>query len=551
MFKDMDGVLQKCNDSITDDNRMGSDPLIMLLQEKHHTTDETDIKNLYENPQVWRYRARLTVDHLSQMLNSREETCKMLQLFLKDEHHLRVLRLIPNVIRLQKMLTKTFGRKLDRTEGAVLTIDKIKQQMDHGGTLNEFKEYLDSYTEAWEAVRQSLETYSCCANGGILRVGKSHCRKPIDDKTPVCYLLPTYKDTGLCAYLTLRFLLEKQNAFLDDYCRHKQIPYRSLPRVHVKDISVAHLISFHPDKDLLPMILANCNYSFEVGHGTKIDYNFVNLERQLMDRFLFSKSVIIGLNEIDVFTYRAENTNGAVLDALSKRIVQEKIPHVLQGQIELELRKIPFSDLCESLDILDVAISFLKSVGTEKPQTLLYNFMTKVLKMEKSFPSQKAQQSIMCCHAMSWWMKLALERATSLMKYNQEPFEGIADNFTKPLTEKQKSFLEKTFSALPLDAISSLVELMFEFIVLKIDIQIDLEDDSYCNISDKSLCDYLKEFPDSLPYNESSVVDISLLKVIDSLTTDQNEDNQITIGHSVNFWTFINNMLITKHHQRN
>lgn len=30
------------------------------------------------------------------------------------------------------MLTKTFGRKLDRTEGAVLTIEKIKQQMDHG-----------------------------------------------------------------------------------------------------------------------------------------------------------------------------------------------------------------------------------------------------------------------------------------------------------------------------------------------------------------------------------------------------------------------------------
>lgn len=56
----------------------------MLLQEKHHTTDETDIKNLYENPQVWRYRARITVDHLSQMLNSREETCKMLQLFLKE-----------------------------------------------------------------------------------------------------------------------------------------------------------------------------------------------------------------------------------------------------------------------------------------------------------------------------------------------------------------------------------------------------------------------------------------------------------------------------------
>jgi hypothetical protein len=29
----------------------------------------------------------------------------------------------------------------------------------------------------------------------------------------------------------------------------------SLPKVHVKDISSAHLISYHPDRDLLTMIL--------------------------------------------------------------------------------------------------------------------------------------------------------------------------------------------------------------------------------------------------------------------------------------------------------
>lgn len=46
------------------------------------------------------------------------------------------------------------------------------------------------------------------------------------------------------------------------------------------------------------MVLANCNYSFEVGQGTKVEYNFNNLERQVMDRFLFSKSAIINLNEV-------------------------------------------------------------------------------------------------------------------------------------------------------------------------------------------------------------------------------------------------------------
>jgi hypothetical protein len=72
----------------------------------------------------------------------------------------------------------------------------------------------------------------------------------------------------------------------------------SLPKVHVKDISSAHLISYHPDRDLLPMVLANCNYSFEVGQGTKVDYNVTNLERQLMDRFLFSKSIINEIQQV-------------------------------------------------------------------------------------------------------------------------------------------------------------------------------------------------------------------------------------------------------------
>lgn len=67
----------------------------------------------------------------------------------------------------------------------------------------------------------------------------------------------------------------------------------SLPKVSVKDISAAHLISYHQDRDLLPMVLANCNYSFEVGQGTKVEYNFTDIERQLKDRFLFKKSIVI------------------------------------------------------------------------------------------------------------------------------------------------------------------------------------------------------------------------------------------------------------------
>lgn len=78
----------------------------------------------------------------------------------------------------------------------------------------------------------------------------------------------------------------------DIYIRPWFDRYTQLPKVHVTDVTTAHLISYHPDRDILPMVMANCHYTFEVGKGTKIDYSFGDLERQLMDRFLFSKSVI-------------------------------------------------------------------------------------------------------------------------------------------------------------------------------------------------------------------------------------------------------------------
>jgi len=62
----------------------------------------------------------------------------------------------------------------------------------------------------------------------------------------------------------------------------------------------ANLISYNPERDILPLVLANCQYTFEMGKGTKIEYDFLGLERQLMDRFLFSKSRIDVGNVLEV-----------------------------------------------------------------------------------------------------------------------------------------------------------------------------------------------------------------------------------------------------------
>lgn len=60
----------------------------MLLHEKddpeRNDGDNKDVTNLEEFPQVWMFRANVSVDHLTQMLNTKENTCSLLRLFLNE-----------------------------------------------------------------------------------------------------------------------------------------------------------------------------------------------------------------------------------------------------------------------------------------------------------------------------------------------------------------------------------------------------------------------------------------------------------------------------------
>ena len=62
--------------------------------------------------------------------------------------------------------------------------------------------------------------------------------------------------------------------------------YSPLERVSVSEVTLSHLIAYDPERDLLPLILAHCNYSLEVGKETLVHYDWAALERQLIDRLL-------------------------------------------------------------------------------------------------------------------------------------------------------------------------------------------------------------------------------------------------------------------------
>jgi cyclopropane fatty-acyl-phospholipid synthase-like methyltransferase len=50
------------------------------------------------------------------------------------------------------------------------------------------------------------------------------------------------------------------------------------------------------------------------------------------------------------------------------------------------------------------------------------------------------------------------------LSFFQKAFEGISDNFKKPLTEEQRQAIEEILNKLPVEQIDILVELIFECI---------------------------------------------------------------------------------------
>ncbi|VDI22412.1 Hypothetical predicted protein [Mytilus galloprovincialis] len=291
------------------------------------------------------------------------------------------------------------------------------------------------------------------------------------------------------------------------------------------------------------MVLANCNYSFVVGEGSKVDYDFSNLERQLIDRFLFSKSIVNDIKEIATFTYRSESTNASMFDELSLRIKQTRINNSVHSQICGELQVRSYTELCESLDKLDIAIKFLKSVGTD-PKSCLSDFMTKTLKMDNPFPSQKAQQFIKLENTLYWWITLSLERCKLQHSYDQDAFEGISDTFKSLLNYRQRTLIKETMNRLSVEHMNATLIVVFECIMMKLD---SPESDAFVDIS---FHDMLYGYIDASPYEEDTLVDDILREAIQTLQSDRSDMRRINTGHAVAVWKLINEILITKQLQR-
>ncbi|XP_053396018.1 E3 ubiquitin-protein ligase rnf213-alpha-like [Mercenaria mercenaria] len=550
-LQNIDNELKAFNQCLAKDKRLGADPLLCLLYEtddspkmeiskapeensskvmdiprlwkyktpvpKHgmHKTGNAENDSLEEIqnvPRVWRYRTPVSLQHLRQELDAKiggaqqKLNYKVLQLFLKEENYLRALRYIPSILRLHRALLNKYQKKLDKAEAAQITIAQLKKDAVLG---METELILQDFTDAWELVRESLQHYVCPTDLGGMSVPKEYCVNSMNDKTTVAMLLPTTKEGGLCSYALLDFLMRKQNDFLHNYLKETQREASSVSCIAPNDVTSAHLICYDPHRDILPLILANCQYSFEMGKGTKIEYDFGGLERQIMDRFLFSKSRIdVGrVLQIDMMVYRTEFTNTEVFKKLAEKIPQICLTTAEKTRICSELKTLP--EICQSLDNLDITVSFLKTTGGN-PDENLHEFMTETLQMDLSLHSQKARQVCQFQHAQSLWLLLSLQKSkkmTDSEQHSLSTFECVTQEFHDEVPKELLLDLRKFIGKLTVVKQSQFVEVLHEFIILVVSERQNRDDEEFLTTTENRLGEWLYGYVDGM---ENPALDVAV-----------------------------------------
>lgn len=58
------------------------------------------------------------------------------------------------------------------------------------------------------------------------------------------------------------------------------------------DLTELHVIRYELERDLMPLILSNTQYSIEKGQETLPEYDLAKIQQQLVSRFLLGKPLI-------------------------------------------------------------------------------------------------------------------------------------------------------------------------------------------------------------------------------------------------------------------
>uniref|UniRef100_A0A3Q2ZUD4 RING-type E3 ubiquitin transferase n=1 Tax=Kryptolebias marmoratus TaxID=37003 RepID=A0A3Q2ZUD4_KRYMA len=271
------------------------------------------------------------------------------------------------------------------------------------------------FFQVWNCLRAEV------ANNSHLGVDVNLCETELTAASSGEFLTPCRRGPGSCLQTLVDFLSETHNSLV-----------RAARRVNVHEdrsrISETQLTLCHPERELLPLVLANCSYTLQKGGETGSSYDLPAIQTQLARRFLAGKP-LIQLLTLSVFVF------------------QEALKGSVSGAMRAALRS--YTDVCDAVFVVEIGLRFLAKTGGD-PEGQLLTFLTESLQMSPQVSNAGLGESKLQ-HSIVTWQLLNCWKSERMLDRKQDPFQKLPSEFQQKLTAEERRGLKAFFAVTDVD----------------------------------------------------------------------------------------------------
>uniref|UniRef100_A0A8C8GD14 RING-type E3 ubiquitin transferase n=1 Tax=Oncorhynchus tshawytscha TaxID=74940 RepID=A0A8C8GD14_ONCTS len=425
-LKHLDQRLREVNATIRNDLRVSSNFIMRVT-----FGDECPLSSLPRGSQVhcsgvWSCRERVSLLSLTHIVeqNDGKDKLPLLWRFLQKEAEFRLVRFLPDILALQKSLVKRFQRSSDLMNASIREFIQ-KQSVC-------YEKRIQIFLNTWNLLRLSVATSE-------IKIPEEFWKENLDQDSDLQYLLPRRQGPGLCSTALLSHLVALHNELLHAVDRHtgEDTSYK----VSLSELTDLHVIRYEVEKDLLPLVLSNCQYSLERGKETLSEYDLPKIQQQVLTRFLQGKPLIT-LTGIPILVTRHERDYESILKTVKGKVSQERLPSLTLTALSRDLES--YSEVCDALKAVELALGFLSMTGGDTHMPLV-RYLEDTLRMseqtEPHFLKALGRCSLKHCVAL-WQLLSSLKSENMLKSLKRDPFFGVSAEYQKHLEEEQKKLLQ-------------------------------------------------------------------------------------------------------------
>ncbi|XP_076693046.2 E3 ubiquitin-protein ligase RNF213-like [Callospermophilus lateralis] len=451
----LDKTLLTVGALISQDERISSSPVAKIIYgDPASFLPQLPQKSVAHCSKIWSCRKKITVEYLQHVVEQKngKEMVPVLWQFLQKEAELRLVKFLPEILALQRDLVKKF-QNVPEDEYSC-SIRSFISSHSSDGLRQLFHNRITTFLSTWNALRWSLET------NGEIKLPKGYCNSELDLDTDFKVILPRRRGLGLCSTALVSYLINLHNEII--YTMEKFSKENNSYSVDASDVTDLHVVSYEVERDLMPLILSNCQYQVEQGGETSQEFDLEKIQQQISSHFLQGKPRLT-LKGIPTLVYRHDWNFEHLFVDIKNKMAQSPLPSSAMGAISGELRS--YSDVCEALSIIEVTLGFLGTAGGD-PNMHLNVYVQDILRMsDQTTPVLKALSRCQLKHAVALWQFLSAHKSEQLLRLKKDPFWEISSRYKADLSPEIAKLLSTFLNHTDLDTF--LMEL-HELMVLKL-----------------------------------------------------------------------------------